>query len=116
MSAESAATNSCKLRPPKSISSTNSSGLVGRYLMHHAYAEQTIVWDEPVDGFMGAYGAPIYSQEFAETDVSRGCVNGFTFQIGHSRLATDPVDLYRAGHEALLAANVAGATQDGVTN
>ena len=41
-------------------------------------------------------------------------VHGFTFQIGHSRLATDPVDLYRAGHEALLAANVAGATQDGV--
>jgi sugar diacid utilization regulator len=36
-------------------------------------------------------------------------VHGFTFQIGHSRLAGDPVDLYRAGHEALLAANVAGA-------
>ena len=34
-------------------------------------------------------------------------LHGFTFAVGHSRVATDPVDLYRAGHEALLAANVA---------
>lgn len=34
-------------------------------------------------------------------------VHGFTFAIGHSRIAHDPVDLYRAGNEALLAANVA---------
>ena len=32
---------------------------------------------------------------------------GFTFAVGHSRVASDPVDLYRAGNEALLAANVA---------
>lgn len=60
----------------------NNSGLVGGYLMHHAYAENTIIWDEPVDGFAGAYGAPIMSQEFYDTDTSRGFVNGFTFQIG----------------------------------
>jgi sugar diacid utilization regulator len=36
-------------------------------------------------------------------------LHGFTFSVGHSRVATDPVDLYRAGHEALLAANVAEA-------
>jgi len=36
-------------------------------------------------------------------------LHGFTFAIGHSRLALDPVDLYRAGNEALLAANVAEA-------
>ena len=60
----------------------NSSGLVGRYLMHHAYAEQTIIFPEPIDGYVGAYGAPIFSQEFYETDASRGFVNGFTFQIG----------------------------------
>ncbi len=36
-------------------------------------------------------------------------LHGFTFAVGHSRLAADPVDLYRAGHEALLAANVAEA-------
>src|SRR5215210_2869554 len=36
-------------------------------------------------------------------------LHGFTFAVGHSRLAHDPVDLYRAGNEALLAANVAEA-------
>jgi sugar diacid utilization regulator len=32
---------------------------------------------------------------------------GHTFALGHSRLAADPLDLHRAGNEALLAANVA---------
>ena len=36
-------------------------------------------------------------------------MHGFTFAVGHSRVAVDPVDLYRAGNEALLAANVAEA-------
>jgi PucR family transcriptional regulator, purine catabolism regulatory protein len=40
-------------------------------------------------------------------------VHGFTFAVGHSRVATDPVDLYRAGNEALLAANVAEADEAG---
>jgi sugar diacid utilization regulator len=39
----------------------------------------------------------------------RSALHGFTYAIGHSRTATDPVDLYRAGNEALLAANVAEA-------
>jgi DNA-binding PucR family transcriptional regulator len=39
----------------------------------------------------------------------RSSLHGFTFAVGHSRLAADPVDLYRAGNEALLAANVAVA-------
>ena len=41
-------------------------------------------------------------------------VHGFTFAVGHSRVAHDPVDLYRAGNEALLAANVATASADDV--
>jgi sugar diacid utilization regulator len=40
-------------------------------------------------------------------------VHGFTFAVGHSRVAHDPVDLYRAGNEALLAANVAEADEAG---
>jgi sugar diacid utilization regulator len=40
-------------------------------------------------------------------------VHGFTFAVGHSRVAHDPVDLYRAGNEALLAANVATAGTSG---
>jgi sugar diacid utilization regulator len=42
----------------------------------------------------------------------RATVHGFTFAVGHSRVAADPVDLYRAGNEALLAANVATAGGD----
>src|SRR5689334_8767391 len=42
----------------------------------------------------------------------RSSLHGFTFAVGHSRVATDPVDLYRAGNEALLAANVAEAAED----
>jgi len=94
---------SANARHPNGLA--NSSGLVGRYLMHHAYAEQTVIWDEPVDGFMGAYGAPIFSQEFAETDISRGCVNGFTFQIGRG-LTASPAALnlpWGAGHRDAFA-------------
>jgi sugar diacid utilization regulator len=39
-------------------------------------------------------------------------VHGFTCAVGHSRVAHDPVDLYRAGNEALLAANVANTGDD----
>ena len=46
--------------------------------------------------------------EAVSRELSAG-LHGFTFAVGHSRVAQDPVDLYRAGHEALLAANVAEA-------
>jgi sugar diacid utilization regulator len=36
-------------------------------------------------------------------------LNGFAFSIGRSRQAADPLDLHRAGDEALLAANIAEA-------
>jgi DNA-binding PucR family transcriptional regulator len=36
-------------------------------------------------------------------------LTGFTIGVARSRLASDPVDLYRAGQEALLAANVGEA-------
>ena len=36
-------------------------------------------------------------------------LSGFTVGVSRSRLASDPVDLYRAGQEALLAANVGEA-------
>jgi sugar diacid utilization regulator len=41
-------------------------------------------------------------------------LHGFTFAVGHSRVAHDPVDLYRAGNEALLAANVAETRAAGI--
>jgi sugar diacid utilization regulator len=42
-----------------------------------------------------------------------GALGGFTFAVGHSRAALDAADLYRAGQEALLAANVAEAAPGG---
>ena len=43
----------------------------------------------------------------------RATLHGFVFAVGHSRIAQDPADLYRAGNEALLAANVAEAVPAG---
>ena len=43
----------------------------------------------------------------------QAALHGFTFAVGHSRVASDPADLYRAGNEALLAANVAEARPGG---
>lgn len=59
----------------------NSSGLVGKNLMFHPQAFVEGIFDEPLDSFKGARGAPLYSQEFYETDVSRGFVNGFSLLL-----------------------------------
>jgi len=58
----------------------NSSGLVGKNLMFHPYAITTGVFDERLDGYMGPIGCNIISQEFYETDLSRGFVRGYAFQ------------------------------------
>jgi len=42
----------------------------------------------------------------------QAALSGIIVAVGHSRVAHDPVDLYRAAHEALLAANVAEAGAD----
>ena len=83
----------------------NSSGLVGRYLMHNAWAELSVVFDAPLDSYAGAYGAPLVSQEFYDSDPARGFVNGFTWQFGRgstaapSALATS----WGAGHRQAFA-------------
>jgi choline dehydrogenase-like flavoprotein len=58
----------------------NSSGLVGKNLMFHPYAQSYGYVDEPLDG---NHGPPLclWSQEFYETDPSRGFVRGYTFQF-----------------------------------
>jgi choline dehydrogenase-like flavoprotein len=58
----------------------NSSGLVGKNLMFHPYARVFGYFDEPLDGYRGP-GNCIWSQEFYETDRSRGFVRGYTFEI-----------------------------------
>ncbi len=59
----------------------NRSGLVGRNLMFHPYAMVTGIFDEPLDGYRGPTGCCIMSQEFYETDRTRGFVRGYSFEI-----------------------------------
>ena len=58
----------------------NSSGLVGRNLMFHPYAAISGYFDEPTDGYRGP-GNIIWSQEFYETDRTRGFMRGYTFEM-----------------------------------
>ncbi|HYD47127.1 MAG TPA: GMC family oxidoreductase [Terriglobales bacterium] len=59
----------------------NRSGLVGKNLMFHPYAMVTGIFDEPLEGYKGATGCCIMSQEFYETELSRGFVRGYSFEI-----------------------------------
>ena len=58
----------------------NSSGLVGRNLMFHPYALVTGVFEERLEGYMGPTGCCLMSQEFYESDPSRGFVRGYSFE------------------------------------
>lgn len=62
----------------------NSNGIVGKYLMHHIFAFCDSWFDEPIEGYKGAFGAPLYCHEFYHTDTDRGFVNGFGMQVARS--------------------------------
>jgi choline dehydrogenase-like flavoprotein len=74
--------NSVSSKFPHGIA--NSSGLVGRNLMFHPYARIWGYFDEPLDGYRGP-GNCIWSQEFYETDRSRGFVRGYTFEFSRGQ-------------------------------
>ena len=59
----------------------NSSGLVGRNLMFHPYAMVRGVFDEKLGGYKGPTGCSIISQEFYETDETRGFKRGYSFEM-----------------------------------
>jgi choline dehydrogenase-like flavoprotein len=61
----------------------NSSGKVGKNLMFHVYAGASGLF-ENLDGptYKGPLACIIMSQEFYETDESRGFKRGYTFQMG----------------------------------
>jgi len=59
----------------------NRSGLVGRNLMFHPYAMVTGVFPDPLEGYKGPTGCSLISQEFYETDASRGFVRGYSFEM-----------------------------------
>jgi choline dehydrogenase-like flavoprotein len=62
----------------------NGNGLVGTHLMHHSFAFVDCWFDDPIEGYKGAFGAPLACQEFYHTDTSRGFVNGLMMQVGRS--------------------------------
>jgi choline dehydrogenase-like flavoprotein len=80
--------NSQSSRFPNGIA--NSSGLVGKNLMFHPYAMVTGVFDERLEGYKGPTGCCLMSQEFYETDASRGFLRGYSFEIlrGRGAVAT----------------------------
>jgi choline dehydrogenase-like flavoprotein len=71
--------NSKSLQHPDGLA--NRSGLVGRNLMFHPYAMVTGVFPEPLEGYKGPTGCVIISQEFYETDASRGFLRGYSFEM-----------------------------------
>ncbi len=74
--------NSVSSRFPNGIA--NSSGLVGKNLMFHPYARIFGYFDDEMDGNRGP-GNCIWSQEFYETDRSRGFVRGYTFEFSRGQ-------------------------------
>ena len=63
----------------------NSSGMVGKNLMFHPYAHVQGQFDQPLQGYQGPGGCCIWSQEFYETDATRGYLRGYTMEITRGR-------------------------------
>jgi len=59
----------------------NRSGLVGRNLMFHPYAMVVGRFDERLEGYKGPTGCGLWSQQFYETDASRGFARGYSFEL-----------------------------------
>ena len=59
----------------------NNSGLVGKNLMFHPYSMVMGVFDEQLESYKGPLGCSIISSEFYETDLNRGFVRGYAFQV-----------------------------------
>jgi choline dehydrogenase-like flavoprotein len=66
----------------------NRSGLVGKNLMFHPYAMVTGLFDESLEGYKGPTGCCIMSQEFYETDLSRGFVRHSQILRGFGPVST----------------------------
>jgi choline dehydrogenase-like flavoprotein len=60
----------------------NSNDQVGRYYMMHGYRLADMWFDRPTGHWKGAFGAGQYTQEWYDTDTSRGFVNGVTITFG----------------------------------
>ena len=59
----------------------NHNGLVGKNFMVHPNVFINGVFEEVMDSHLGPMGSPLYSQEFYETDESRGFARGYMFHV-----------------------------------
>ena len=73
----------------------NHSGLVGKNLMFHPLTGVAGVFDEPMKGHEGPMACSILSQEFYESDPSRGFVRGYGLHSGRS---TTPMTFALGGY------------------
>jgi choline dehydrogenase-like flavoprotein len=71
--------NSASQRFPDGLA--NRSGLVGKNLMFHPYGLVTGIFPSALEGYKGPTGCSIISQEFYETERSRGFVRGYSFEM-----------------------------------
>ena len=90
--------NSASARFPNGLA--NSSGLVGKNLMLHPYAQIYGYVDEPLDGNRGP-PLCLWSKEFYETDPARGFVRGYTLQFGRGTARSRGDHQRRRGPPAL---------------
>ncbi len=59
----------------------NGNGIVGRHVMHHGLAIVEMWVNERTDAHKGIISAVLICEEFAETNVRRGFINGFTMHV-----------------------------------
>ena len=60
----------------------NNAGQVGRYFMTHGYRLADMWFDQSTEHYKGPFGAGLYCQEWYDTDLRRGAVNGVTITFG----------------------------------
>jgi len=71
--------NSKSARFPEGLA--NRSGLVGKNLMLHPWGVVRGAFDAPLDSQLGPMSCSLWSQQFYETDRSRGFVRGYNMQV-----------------------------------
>lgn len=59
----------------------NSSGLIGKRLMLHPYMSVLGLYDEDLESWLGPWGTPLLSLQFADTDESRGFPRGAQWDV-----------------------------------
>ena len=59
----------------------NSSGLVGKRLMLHPYMSVLGIYEDDLESWVGPWGTPLLSLQFADTDESRGFPRGAQWDV-----------------------------------